>query len=62
MKIQIGITFQRESNNIIVKGGEVFEDFTEEELRKYDGLYVILEKQEEKENKNIKTKIKLNKA
>lgn len=61
MKIEIAITFERESNNVLVKGGEVFEDFTDEELKKYNGLYRILN---EKKQKEIKTtnKIKLNKT
>ncbi len=54
MKAIIGTGFIRKSNNILLNPGVVIEDFTEEELKQYSGLYRI----EEETKKEVKTEIK----
>lgn len=56
MKAIIGTSFIRKSNNILLNAGETIEDFTDEELKEYEGLIKIEEEETKtiKENKKIK--------
>jgi hypothetical protein len=66
MKIIIGTPFLRNEsteNEVLLKQGEVIEDFTESELKKYEGLYSSVEtKETEVKEKLTDKKLKINKT
>lgn len=59
MKIKIGTAFERKSTNELLQEGTELEDFTEDELLKYKGLYSVVSLDaENKETIEIKETIK----
>ena len=54
MKVKIGTPFIRQSSDKLLEAGQIVEDFTEDELKKYSGLYSVPSETAEEVEKKVK--------
>lgn len=58
MKVIIGTAFLRKSTNEILETGKEYSDFTDDELKEYEGLYRLVEIEKKAEEKKTESKNK----